>query len=157
MKKLFFAKENQRFLFIFLAWLIGTAVAFGFCIEKFNLLTDYRLVKNGVATEGTIVDKIPEKHYSIKYSYQFNGQTFESGEYYSYTGKQFNEIKLDDKLSVIFDPQNPQHSIAGVPKEVFREDLFFSFLVLLIPTIAVIVSEVKRILSEEQHPAEKVE
>lgn len=118
-------------LFLTIAFAVGTAAIF-------DVKTYYLLSKRGMLTEGYVTDTDREHHRTVHYSYTVNQQPYKWGGYAGDINRQFEEIKVGDKVPVVYDPLNPGSSCLGDPNDVLRSLMHGVIFVSLFPTFFLI-------------------
>ena len=90
-------------------WFVS-ALAVTLVLGILNWPRYYRLVKQGVLTEGSVTRKEPKNHQTVHYSY-YVGQSIYNGIGSGGNGNpSFEELKIGDKVMVFHLPSNPQTS-----------------------------------------------
>lgn len=88
-----------------------------------NLWRYYILSERGVAVSGTIIDKQPQNHRFVRYSYSVAGRSFERFGRVGDGNSDFDSLKVGDEINVFVDPKDPETAVVGSPKSWFRNEL----------------------------------
>jgi ABC-type antimicrobial peptide transport system permease subunit len=97
---------------------IGVWVALLLGIGICGLLINFKPLILGThykVTNGTIVQKFPNNHLGIHFTYEVDGRTFEGDGYAGQINRAFDEIQLGDTVTVFYDKQSPSSSTLEVP------------------------------------------
>jgi hypothetical protein len=76
----------------------------------------HHLASTGVRTQATVSAKDRDNHRSIRYVYEVSGKRFEGSGSPERVGRQFDQVNLQDQISVLYDPVNPSDSFLGDPE-----------------------------------------
>ena len=80
---------------------------------------------------------MPNNHQRIRYSFQFQGQTYYWGGFAEDINKKFEQIALGEEISITYEQDNPNNSCMGNPRKTFYPNLRLSIFISLLPTIAI--------------------
>jgi hypothetical protein len=97
---------------------IGVWAALLLVIGICGLLVNFKPLMLGAhykATKGTIVQKFPNNHLGIHFTYEADGRTYEGDGYAGQINRAFDEIQLGDTVTVFYDKQSPSSSTLEVP------------------------------------------
>jgi len=85
--------------------------------------TDYlRLVRRGVASQGTITAVVPEMHGTVRYEYEVNGRAEQGQTQPHPPNPSVTSLKIGDSVRVYYDPANPTISTLGEPGALLRNE-----------------------------------
>jgi hypothetical protein len=101
---------------VFLTLTIWVASTFVFVLigvvaldwQKWNGLAKY-----GITTNGSVVDKEPENHNFIRYSYVANGNNYSGLGSAGGVNQDFDHLHVGDTVKVIYDSRQPEESMLG--------------------------------------------
>lgn len=137
---------EKKKIYTALCILLLTPLATVFGIYSSGLLFAYHLTKRGVQTEGKIISKEAENHKSVTFEYEVVGRKFKSQGHVENIGKTFDGVKINDKITVYYDPVEPEKVTLRPPDErlqsSLQETLVFSF----IPTLICFAYLIKEML-----------
>lgn len=107
---------------------------------------DYHyLVKRGVSVEGVVVAKEPENHRFIRYSYSVGQNTYSGLGSAGHGNPRFEELHVGDKVTVFYDPSNPDLSFLGNPQNQLNSvTRGVIFLTLIFPLFSIITLHIIR-------------
>src|ERR1044071_4949933 len=71
------------------------------------------LAERAVVTEGRVLDKEPENHRSIRYSYQVGARTYTGIGSARRGNATFEELNVGDRVRVSYDSEKPEESLLG--------------------------------------------
>jgi hypothetical protein len=66
-------------------------------------------------TKGAIVQKVPNNHFGIHYTYEVDGRTYEGDGYAGQINRAFDKIQLGDTVTVFYDKQRSNISTLEAP------------------------------------------
>lgn len=123
---------NRRFAINLLLWFVVSAITAAFAIVKLDWMQYYRFATRGVATQGRVVNKEPQNHRRIVYSYTAGQDTFNGFGNAGRGNLQFDELHVGDTIALVYDPTTPEKSFLGDPHDqlwsVTRGVLFITIL-----------------------------
>lgn len=108
---------------IYLVVWLGLCAAFAVGIGSINLPTLRTLAKYGVPTEGKVEAKEPDNHQVVRYSYVVGQRSYNGSGRAGYGNPEFISLSVGDKVTVFYDPSDPQLSIMGNPQEQLSNEL----------------------------------
>jgi hypothetical protein len=133
----------KRILGLFLLWLI-LVVVLGTSVGRHEV-DYYRLIKHGVATEGTAAAAKP--HNQIEYSFEVNHRKY-TGIGRVSSGSKSVRVEVGDKLAVYYLPSAPNINCLGDPQVLFSAEMGSVLLVILLfPTAIILVLMVRVVRS----------
>jgi hypothetical protein len=100
-----------------LIWLALTIASAAFAIKSLDWMDYNYLVKRGVAVKATVTAKEPDNHRFIRYSYSVDQKTYNGLGSAGHGNPRFEELNVGDKVTVVYDPVNPDLSFLGDPKD----------------------------------------
>jgi hypothetical protein len=80
----------------------------------------YRFMTRARCEDGKIVSKELEKHRSVVFEYEVQGQIFRSPGRVETIGRSFDNIEAGDIIPICFDEASPSIAVIGSPGEYFR-------------------------------------
>lgn len=86
-------------------------------IGQINVPKFWSLYKRGIKVDGVVLQKEPENHQSVHFSYLGPNITYTN--IYGHAGygnPGFEDLKIGEKIIVFYDPENPEISVMGYPK-----------------------------------------
>lgn len=75
------------------------------------------LARNAVKTTGKVTAKEPQKHNSIRYSFEVDHKTYSGLGHAGGENPTFDELQVGAPVSVYYDPDQPDNSFLGNPAE----------------------------------------
>lgn len=135
---------NRKILVYILIWLVATGAFFLMGLG----LTEYpkykRLADYGVQTTGTVTGKEPENHQTVRYIYRVAENKYRGGGMAGGINSRFESLQAGDKVVVFYDPQKPQVSFLGDPKEQISACIIPIAMLTLFPTLAMVARKIKK-------------
>ena len=83
------------------------------------LRNEFSLYIHNNLTKGAIIEKLPNDHLGIKFTYKVEGNNYEGQSTAGTIGRAFESIQLGDTINVFYDTKNPNTSTLDDPKIVF--------------------------------------
>lgn len=127
--------------------LSATIVAFIIGVYLSNLPRYYRVNENGVQTQATVISK--ESHGYISVEYNVNNRKFKSGGHARDIDKNFEEVQLNDKVSVYYDPLAPEDSTLGNPNKHLKASFVEIGFITIIPILLFVFYVIKLIANSK--------
>jgi hypothetical protein len=136
---------SRTFIINLLVWFLLTIITAAFAVTGLDWIKYYKLTKQGVAVQGWVVGKEPDNHRFIRYSYVVDQSTFSGFGNAGRGNPQFDELRIGDKVLVVYDPKIPEKSFLGNASEqlksITRGVLFLS---ISFPSLLIIAYNFKR-------------
>ena len=109
--------NSKAVISTFFIWLALALILAAIGVVAVNWSKWHGLAKRGVETKGRVVGKEPENHKFIRYSYEVNQQTYSGLGSAGRGNPTFEQLNIGDKVTVFYDPADPNESILGNPQE----------------------------------------
>jgi Protein of unknown function (DUF3592) len=154
-RELYMTGKN-RIVIIFI-WIL-LACLFGFLgIKTLNWSEYCHLAASAVKTTGRVIAKEPENHHFIVYSFDVGARSYSGKGNGGGENPEFEELQIGDPISVYYDPQNPNDSFLGNPREQADSiTLGVLFLALVGSTFSIVGLYVKRWLPGSKRPTSRL-
>lgn len=120
-----------------IAIIIWCLLAYGFhyFLGNLNLPRFETLSKRGMETKGKVLEKFPNNHATVKYSFSIKGRDYVETGHVGYGNPRFENLSLGQVVTVFYDPLDPTNSTLGDPeKERQNESLTMNMVTFLMPT-----------------------
>lgn len=124
------------FLVVIIATIIGGYLTF--------LPTYYRLSKYGIETLGTVISKEENNHQYIRVEYKIDNNKFITGGHAGDFGKSFFTVKLNEKVPVYYNPDEPEESCLGKPDSHLNRSIKGTCFVSTFPIIILIIHLIRK-------------
>jgi Protein of unknown function (DUF3592) len=125
--------------------LAATLVAASIGAFLSNLPEYYHLSKNSVETQGRVVSKGRENHIYISFEYEVNNRKLKLGGRAGALDKDFDEVQLNDKVSVYYDPFAPEDAVLGNPNKRLKSSFVETCIVAVIPILLFAAYKIKSV------------
>lgn len=103
-------------IYLGVTWIIFATIGFGFGKWAFGSPEVDRFAEKGVPIYGYAVEKYPDKHATIRYSYEVGEKQYDGVGNSGYGNPGFDEIQIGQKVVVFYDPEAPEQSMMGYPQ-----------------------------------------
>jgi Protein of unknown function (DUF3592) len=118
--------------------------------------TYHGLSTRGTATRARVIEKQPENHRFVRYSYVVGDRTYDGLGNAGDGNPEFDEIHVGDEVNVYYDPQNPETSFLGNPnhqlQSITRGVVFITVVLPLVIVLALLRRDRKRYSVSEEAP-----
>ena len=104
----------------------------------------YRLSRFGVETQGTVTAKERENHQNIRFEYKVGNQLFKSVGHAEDIGKIFETVRINEKVSVFYDPSAPEKATLGNPTKQLESSYRGIIFVGLAPSVFFLFYKLKK-------------
>jgi hypothetical protein len=105
--------KSRPFVITALIWFALTIVFAVLGLIVSNWQKWHTLAKYGVETKGNVVKKEPDNHRFIHYSYAVDQRTYSGLGSAGEGNPEFEQLKVGDSVTVVYNPDNPKESILG--------------------------------------------
>ena len=111
-------------IYLFLTCIVFSVIGAMFGNWAFGSSELDRFEKKGVSIYGKAIEKYPENHATIKYSYEIEGKQFFGFGNAGNGNAGFDEIRIGQKVIVFYDRESPEISMMGYPQSSFQANKF---------------------------------
>lgn len=138
---------------VILIGVVGTLVLIMILVMWFVSTNNRRILRSfreAVRTNGTIVDiwikrdnhsqGLYYEPYVISYSY-YDGGSMREGSFESLNKKQVHKLKVNDRITVYYDRQEPNHAVTAMQMEWEKSmwwRILLAFAVILLPAVLIV-------------------
>ncbi len=120
-----------------IAWLV-IASSSVLLLSQINWVLYRRLVRYGVRVEGTVIQVLPKMHATVNYRYDVHGHSYEGQTQPMPPNPPIENLESGAKLIVYYDPKNPERSVLGSPRMLFKNETISIVICTIIISTAVI-------------------
>jgi hypothetical protein len=103
-----------------------------------GLLVNFKPLILGIhnkTTTGTIIQKFPDNHLGIHFTYKVDGRVYEGNGYAGQINRPFDQIQLGDTVTVFYDEQKPDTSTLESPNILSMQKIGQTIAVALILSV----------------------
>lgn len=119
-------------------WLF-LACASALLLGQLNWIGYQRLVRRGIRVDGTVAQVLPQMHATVRYNYEAGGRRYDGQTQPWPPNPPIEGLTSGAKVTVYYDPQNPEKSVLGSPNELLKnETITIAIVVLVVPTMIVL-------------------
>lgn len=110
-----------------------------YLISSLNMPLFDVLSKRGVETKGKVLEKFPNNHLTVKFSFVVNGKEYTNIGHPDNGNPPFEFLSVGQNVIVFYDPMAPTNSILGNPEDRRRGELMCLILAtIFIPTFVIL-------------------
>lgn len=133
-------KLNSFWGRVAIAMVIWCSLAYGihYLISSLNMPLFDSLSKRGTETKGKVLEKFPNNHETVKFSFFVNGKEYINIGHAGYGNPPFESLAVGQNVIVFYDPMAPTNSALGNPKDERHNELIaLTLATIFIPTFVI--------------------
>jgi len=144
------SQQNVRGRVVFLLWVAMTFLSLTLGALLLEVPKYYRLDEHGIKLSGRIIELQLLNHASVRYEYEVDSRPYTGIGHAGDIGSTFDDLRPGESVSVFYDPQRPEFSCLGEPRQHLNSLLRGTGLISTFPTLFFLAVKIRGVLRRSQ-------